>query len=567
MEIETSDPGILAGASNQARSVQAFNPERYRAGLAKLFITLKKLGFSELRAGQDKAVFNLLRGKDTICFLPTGFGKSLLYILPTLCLDYRCLIFSPLVSLMKDQVESLWRMDLKAAQVSGSQTKAENDMALRAWECGELQFLLVAPERMASQDFMEAMNRQKPNLVTVDESHCLSAWGNSFRPAYTQIGTFLDTFNPELVLALTATATSAVESDIRRVLRIQEAHKIVHYPARKNLILSSRPLTSTEDIAALIRVMKGPTIVYCPTKKQCEELYYRFNNSIEGGALVYHGGLEDGVRATNQELFMANEIRVMFATNAFGMGVNKPDIRGIIHCGFPKSIEALSQESGRAGRDGLESRCVLFYDKPSYDTQMYLIDMNYPNQNLIEHVMEYIDNKADKDGMVSQTGVEIAAAIGENRRVGQVASALSILARYGAVERSKDEDHISRVKMLKINEDPAMRSYIDLIASIGVQAADGYYEFGMPMFVQQSKLKDRKAKDMLTMLDRNGYILYSKPFMGKTTRIMKGVEVVDFKGLKERKIEEVKKLDALQDYVETADEQKHGFLLNYFGIK
>ena len=567
MELETSDPGILVENVGRARTAREINRPQYQTAVPKLFQTIKKLGFEGLRPGQDKAIFNLLMGKDTLCFLPTGAGKSLIYILPTLCLDFKCLIFSPLVSLMKDQVESLWRMNLSAAQISGGQTKTENDMALRAWEAGELQFMLVAPERMASEDFMTAIQRQKPNLVTLDEAHCLSQWGDSFRPAYTRVGEFIDMVNPELVLALTATATTAVEADIRRVLRIPDAHKVVYYPARKNLILSSRPLESTYDVLATVNSIAGPVIVYCPTKKLCEEMFNEFGSRIDGDSLVYHGGLDDGARTTHQELFMANEIRVMFATNAFGLGVNKPDIRGVIHCGFSKSVDTYAQEAGRAGRDGGVSQCVLLHDKTSYDTQMYLIDMNYPNQNLIERVMDCLNACSDADGMVAMTGAEIAEYMGERRRSGQVASTLSILARFGVVERSKDEEPITRVRPLKDNPDKAMQSYVDLIKSIGVLAADGYYEFGLPVFAKQAKLTEKKVKDALTMLDKNGFLQYTRPFKGKTTKIIKDLSGVDFKGLRERKAEEVKKLDALQDYVATADEQKHQFLLDYFGIK
>jgi hypothetical protein len=197
---------------------------------------------------------------------------------------------------------------------------------------------------------------------------------------------------------------------------------------------------------------------------------------------------------------------------------------------------------------------------------MYLIEMNYPNQNLIERVLEHLNTKADKDGVVNLTGVEIAAQIGESRRSGQVASALSIMARYGAVERSKEEVPLSRVKILMFSEDPVLQSYMDLIRSIGVQASDGYYEFGMPAFVERSKLKESKAKDALKLMDRNALILFARPFRGKTTRILKGPEVIDFKGLHARKMEDIKRLDALKEYVDVADADKHQFLLSYFGI-
>ena len=209
--------------------------DKYTEALEKLPVVIEELGFEELKKGQDEAIHNLLMGRDTICFLPTGGGKSAIYQIPTRCRDWKTLIFCPLISLMQDQVESLWKAGYRANQITSGQSSSENDNAMCEWERGDLDFLLIAPERLGNERFQQIVSRVRPNLVVVDEAHCISQWVDSFRPDYQRIGDFVEEHCPDAILALTATATDDVEKDIRNQLGIPKADRVIFYPSRDNL--------------------------------------------------------------------------------------------------------------------------------------------------------------------------------------------------------------------------------------------------------------------------------------------------------------------------------------------
>ena len=356
-------------------NVKIRNVEPCRSSLSKGFenlpTVLNELGYDDLKEGQDSAVMNLMMKRDTICVMPTGFGKSAIYIVPTRAVGWKCLIFSPLVSLMKDQVESLWAKKYSAGQISSGQSNSENNQTIMDWENGELQFLLVAPERLQNDRFVKLMTDNKPDMIVVDEAHCISQWAHSFRPDYLKIGDFVKALRPDVVLALTATLTNDMETDVRDALTITEASKIVFYPKRENLVFKHKQY-SLDLLRYTLNDLEGSTIVYCSTKKRTHELYDTLKGNIEGDCLVYNGGMTADERTTNQNLFMSNSVKVMFATNAFGMGVDKPDIRSVIHVDIPGSIEQYVQEVGRAGRDGKISNCIYMEDDRSINTQLWL---------------------------------------------------------------------------------------------------------------------------------------------------------------------------------------------------
>lgn len=546
-----------------ARSVPKLDSANFRAACIKLAPTLKMLGIPSLREGQDRAVMSLLMRRDTIALLPTGHGKSLIYMVPTICHDWKCLIFSPLISLMQDQWESLCELNLAAAQISSGVTVGEQQMALRQWEAGDLQFLLVAPERMDNADFQRVMRLRKPNLIVTDEAHCISTWSQTFRKAYGEIGKFIHEMNPDAALALTATATVEVERDIRNSLGIKEANRIVYYPKRANLELSSRPYRDIFTVQNLINASEGSTIIYCGTRKNCEELYNTFGKEVEGGSLVYHGGMTTNERTTCQDEFMSNKVRVMFATNAFGMGVDKKDIRNVIHRDMPQSVEAYAQESGRAGRDGKPSKCILLFEERSLSTSKWMIEQEFPPRGVVERVYHYLVKTADpKTRILKLTTDQIADAIREDGR--PVGSALAILDHAGVVVRGKDEEEKTAVKLVKTGHiveefDRIMQS----IRKIGFETPRGH-EFGMPLLIKETGFKATKLNAALKALDEAGYVAYAKPFKGKTTQIVGGIEKVDFQLLSNLHRDKLKKLGEMLDYYQTPDNKKHQFLLDYF---
>ncbi len=547
------------------RPAQLLDPASFNRAWSQLAGALKRLNYQALRPGQDKAVHNLLRKKDTIALLPTSMGKSAIYIIPTLCHNWKCVIFSPLVSLMQDQLEGLQRYDLPAAQISSGQGLAENQMALRMWESGDLQFLLVAPERQNAEEFMRVMRLRPPNLVAVDEAHSVSQWGHNFRPAYSRVGGFIAALNPDTVLCLTATATEDVEEDIRQILGIPHAHRVIYYPKRDNLLFSSRDYTDAYAIRNFIRDHPGPTIVYCGTQRHCEELYARIGPDIEGGALVYHGGMDSNSRTSNQELFMSNHIRVMFCTNAFGMGVNKPDIRNVLHRDMPPSVEAYTQESGRGGRDGQPCQCVLFVDPQSIITSRWMIDQEFPGRQVVERVFHYLEKVKDKQGVISMTVEKIAEAMHMDSR--PVGSALATLEVAKVVARFKEAESDAMVKLVREeHEDPALQLYLDTVRKIGypVAGVPGAFELKLSVFVAQTKLKITKVKETFKLLEKNGYLQFTPPFAGKTTKVIGTIDQVDFDKLAARYRDKLRKLDEMQDYADTEDQLKADFLQDYF---
>lgn len=546
---------------------------------------LKKLGYDGLRPGQDKIIMSAMAGKDTIGILPTATGKTLCYILPTLCSDTRTLVFSPLVSLMKDQVEGLQRHGLAAALWNSSQTTAENNMSRAAWEAGELQFLLVAPERLEKNDFQVLMRKTKPHMVVIDEAHCVSSWAHSFRPAYARIADFVDAINPDVVLALTATATDHVLNDIREILGMQQATQFIHMPRRKNLLLSSIDLPDGQgdlvakeinrELLQLIKEVGGPTIVYSGSRKGCEEMHTKLNGLIPGGSAVYHAEIEPGEKDAVQERFMANKIQVIFATNAFGLGINKPDIRGVIHRHPPGSIEALTQEVGRAGRDGKDSFCTLMNDPAGIRMSHYNVDGNFPPEQIIRAVYLFLKDRSrdaktglvDPDKVLALTGDEIGEQMGlEPRARRGVAAALGTLARFKVVDRSEPPVKLSRIQILGTPADEDFKKLCDRTRRYGRESVDGYFEIPLETLVQECGKTQATIQKWIKEMVTAKVVNYVPPFRGKTTRLVGSIDLVDFEDLAMRREHALGCIDDVQDYAHTPDELKHSYLERYFGI-
>ena len=299
------------------------NQETLMRGYMQLPTALKQMGFSSLREGQEKPIINILGQRDTLCILPTSTGKTAVFVIPTLCLGWKTLVFSPLVALMRDQVQGLQRMGIRAAQMSGMQTEAENAVAARQWMTGEVQLFYVAPERLSNKLFQEAMRNVKPDMVVMDEAHTLSQWADTFRSAYMKAGDFISEHNPKVVAAFTATCPPEVEGDIRRVLGMKEATRLLYYPTRENLKLTSRDFVDVSGIVQDINAVNGPTIVYCGTIEKVEMIGELLSVALPKQVAIFHGELPDGTKRTNQDMFMQGYAQVMVATNAFGMGVDK----------------------------------------------------------------------------------------------------------------------------------------------------------------------------------------------------------------------------------------------------
>lgn len=525
------------------------------------------MGYDALRAGQDEAVLHLIAGRDVYCVLPTGTGKSAIYIIPTLCLNWRTLIVSPLISLMQDQVEGLLRRRLPAVQISSGQTSTENLMDLRSWESGDVQFMLVSPERMENEVFASAIDRAPPDMICLDEAHCLSSWAHSFRPAYAKLGKIIERWAPKVVLSMTATSTPEIEHDIRSILGIQQAIKVVHYPKRENLHMITEDYRDDRDlINAVSRYATGSTIVYCGTRKNvedaAEQLAVRFPQS---NVLSYHGGMSSDARYDTQRKFMSGESMIMSATNAFGMGVDKPDIRAIVHRDFPGSIEALVQEQGRAGRDGLDSYCVMLFNERSLKLHEFFAESSYPERYVIEQVYHTVKRLGGREGVIQITSKDLAAHTGLNERF--VTSSLSILTALGVFERATIQDSPAKFRILKQHPDTKMDEFMSLITTHGVlDPADGHYQLQLSVLVQHSGVKYATVQQKIRSLEKNAYIYYVAPYRGKITKVISDLSKVPWDKIERRRRMQLQKIKELRDFVSLPDEHKHDALLEYFHV-
>ena len=397
------------------------------AGITEAREKLREVfGFEDFLDGQEQVIAEILSGRDGLVVMPTGGGKSLCYQLPGLCRDGVTLVVSPLIALMKDQVDALAERGAAVTLINSTLTWNEQKDRLDGMKNGAYRLVYIAPERFRAGSFMNALREVKVEMVAIDEAHCLSQWGHDFRPDYMRLGKALEEMGRPQCIALTATATAIVRQDIREVLKLRDPFEMISGFERPNL---SFIITAVEKVAQKYGRLKKVLnehktgIVYCATRKKVEEVAETIH-SWGYNCIAYHGGMSDQAREKTQNQFISRQADVAVATNAFGMGIDRPDVRFVVHFDIPGSVEAYYQEAGRAGRDGEASVCELLFNYADTRTQEFFIDGVNPGAGMIRDVYRYLLAHADenyethrtmdeiKEGIGAKNGMAIGAALG-----------------------------------------------------------------------------------------------------------------------------------------------------------
>ena len=486
--------------------------------------------YDNFRGIQEEIIESIGKGHDTLGLMPTGGGKSITFQVPALAQPGLCLVITPLIALMKDQVRNLRDRGIKALAVYSGMTREEIVVALENCIFGDYKFLYISPERLDTDIFRAKLRNMKINMITVDESHCISQWGYDFRPAYLKISEIRELLPTVPVLALTATATPEVVKDIQTKLGFREDSRIFRMSfERKNLAYIVRNTESKqEELLHILNSVSGSAIVYTRNRKRTREVAELLvNNEIT--ATFYHAGLNNDVKDQRKRSWLSGESRVMVATNAFGMGIDKPDVRLVIHVDLPDSPEAYFQEAGRAGRDGQKAYAVLLYAKSDKATLSKRITDTFPDKEYIRKVYEdvnYYFQMAMGDGL----GCTFAFNLDEFCRnfkhfPVQADSALKILTRAGYLEYTDEQDNASRIlftihrdELYKLREtDPETEKHINVILRSYTGLFTDYAYINEDSLAIRSGLTRQRIYEILLMLTRRHILHYiprqKKPYI------------------------------------------------------
>lgn len=540
-------------------------------GLTALPGVLKSMGYSSLRDEQKDPINSILSGKDTFVIIPTGGGKTLLYAASTKALGFKTIVFSPLIALQRDQVQSLNLKGVRSGAINSDNTESQNIITLTEWQKGKLDIMFVAPERIETPQFKAAISIVKPDMVVLDEAHTMSQWGANFRPAYKRCGEFVAEVNPRLVVALTATATSKIVTDVQEILGIQGCNICCKYSPRNNLKLSSSFVPSDHlysEILNMVRKINGSVIIYCDTIRHVEDLVVFLSDAGES-VTYYHGQMSKGTdKSQNQDAFMSGRTRIIVCTGAFGMGIDKPDIRGVIHAYPPGSIEAITQETGRASRDGKEATCHMFYTEQGMYMQSCLCDMSNPDSDTAYTCWQTLEAYKNNQQEVWMTGAAISEACG----VPHADGALNILQNLGCLERFSPDTKVHEITVLsKAPSSELLQNTLNALIEGGQllrtnSSGNKVYATTIEYAVEKLIKGATTIKNHINKMVKEGAIEYKPPFRGKVTRLLKTPTTEDYKIIDERRKQEQRKFKDVTDYHNTPDNKKWEFINKYFTL-
>ena len=541
-------------------------------------------GYDSFRDLQEEIITSIGEGKDTLGLMPTGGGKSITFQVPALAQEGICIVITPLIALMKDQVQNLRKREIKALAIYSGMTRQEILTALENCIFGNYKFLYISPERLDTEIFRTKLRSMKVSMITVDESHCISQWGYDFRPAYLKIAEIRELLPEVPVLALTATATPEVVTDIQARLKFREGNVFRMSFERKNLAYIVRKTDNkTKEILYILQRISGSAIIYVRNRRRTKEITELLMN--EGiTADFYHAGLDNAVKDLRQKRWQSGEVRVMVATNAFGMGIDKPDVRIVLHLDLPDSPEAYFQEAGRAGRDGEKAYAVILYSKSDKTTLHKRVVDTFPDKEYILNVYEHLQyyyQMAMGDGFqcIREFNLEEFCRKFKYFPV-PVDSALKILTQAGYLEYTDEQDNSSRIlftirrdELYKLREmGKEAEALIQSILRSYTGVFTDYAYISEESLAVRTGLTRQQIYNILVTLTKRRIVDYIP--RKKTPYIIYTRERLELRFLhippsvyEERKARYEARIKAMEEYVTTENICRSRMLLRYFGEK
>jgi ATP-dependent DNA helicase RecQ len=547
-------------------------------------ILVKYWGYSNFRPMQEEIINSVMEGNDTLALLPTGGGKSICYQVPALAREGVCLVISPLIALMRDQVDRLKKLGVKAFAIYSGMHYSEIEIAINNATYGEAKFLYLSPERLSSPNFREALIQMKVNLIAVDEAHCVSQWGYDFRPPYLKIAEIRTYFPNIPILAVTASATPEVIEDIQDKLHFRQANLRRQSFERKNI--SYLVYEEEDKPGRLLRILNkvpGSAIVYAGTRRKTFDFAkYLTQNGIS--ADYYHAGLDPAKKEEKQKLWMQGALRVIVATNAFGLGIDKPDVRLVVHVDLPNNLEAYFQEAGRAGRDGKKSFAILLYQETNLSDLFKQLKDSYPELETIKTVYQALGNYLNLalgSGKNLSFDFDVNAFSTEYGFKPLIAyNALKFLEKEGYLILSEGIHYPARIFMKMQGEDlyrfrvenPQFDGFIKLILRSYTGLFSQYVRINEKEIANKADIPIENVYKYLQHLNKLGAIIYvpqkNKPqIILITERLDAGDIYISKENYFHRKKAAEKRLDSVRAYVISRNKCRSQFLLGYFGEK
>ncbi len=589
--------GILQGLCESERRERIVLPATLDGTTGWMDLARERLretfGFPAFREGQERAMEAVFQGRDALVIMPTGSGKSLCYQVPALVLPGVTLVVSPLIALMKDQVDALSLRGVPVTFINSSISADEQWNRLAGLERGDFKLVYVAPERFRSRAFRSAISSVNVSLLAVDEAHCISQWGHDFRPDYRKLKDIRRDLLRVPAIALTATATPDVREDIARELNMQDPERVVTGFDRPNLTIEVRKVRSraqkVEAIEELIRdslrradaeqIPAG--IIYTGTRKHTEEVAGALNTGEpKARCKAYHAGLDPDDRRGAQEDFMEGRLPWVAATNAFGMGVDKSDIRFVVHYDLPGSIEAYYQEIGRGGRDGLPSKCILLFAESDRRLQEFFIEGSNPDRQTIDAVYQFLFTVGENPIFRTLTDLEAQFQAASYSRSGNplvFRSSVAILERAGALERLDHFDNLAEVTAARFpwpanpyaERATVKHALFDALGRVFERLGDEPAQLSLERWARELEISEDSIRRGLTQLEDEGHIRYVPPFRGRAIRLpQKPVDLnlvgIDFEALKRRREHDEKRLEEILKLARSSSCRRDA-ILRYFG--